>query len=96
MQKCLALNNYKVIYSHKAAKQLQKLDKFTSRTIYAWIDKNLQNCLDPRRHGKALSANLSGLWRYRVGDYRLLAEIQDDKIIILILTVGHRRDVYEV
>ena len=94
MQKCLALNNYRVIYTNKAIKQLQKLDKFTSKAIYAWIDKNLQNCLNPRQHGKALTANHSGKWRYRVGDYRIIAEIQDDKIIILVLTIGHRREVY--
>ena len=45
-------------------------------------------------HGKGLTANRSGQWRYRVGDYRLLAEIQDDKVLILVLNVGHRRDIY--
>jgi mRNA interferase RelE/StbE len=63
--------------------------------IMAWIRKNLDGCTDPRIHGKGLTANRSGEWRYRVGDYRLLAKIQDDKLIILVLTVGHRRDVYK-
>ena len=54
-----------------------------------------QGCDDPRRHGKGLTANRSGEWRYRIGDYRLLAEIQDGRLIILMLTVGHRSDVYK-
>ena len=73
---------------------MKKLDKYTQKLIYAWIDKNLQNCENPRVHGKGLVANKSGYWRYRVGDYRLIAEIQDNEITILIVNVGHRRDVY--
>ena len=56
--------------------------------------KNLEGCENPRLHGKGLTANKSGQWRYRIGDYRLLAEIEDDKIRILILNVGHRSEVY--
>ncbi len=56
--------------------------------------ENLDPCENPRIHGKGLTANHSKEWRYRVGDYRLIAEIQDEKILILILNVGHRRDVY--
>ena len=74
--------------------QLKKLDKFIAGMIIGWMKKNLEGCSDPRRHGKALTANRSGEWRYRVGDYRIIAEIQDDKIIILILTIGHRREIY--
>ena len=77
------LNNYKVEYSIQAVKQLKKLDK------------NLQNCENPRQHGKALVANRKGQWRYRIGDYRLIVEIEDEKIKILVLNVGHRRDVYD-
>lgn len=86
---------YKVHYSPKAAKTLSKLDKSIQRMIYFWIDKNLEGCTNPRIHGKALSANLSGLWRYRIGDYRLIADISDETITILILNIGHRRDIYE-
>lgn len=86
---------YKVEYTPKAVKQLLKLDKHTQKLIYAWIDKNLQNCENPRQHGKGLVANMSGKWRYRIGDYRLIADIQDDKIVILILNIAHRRSVYD-
>ncbi len=86
---------YKVEFTQRALKDLKKLDRHTASLILGWIRKNLENCENPRGHGKGLTANKSGKWRYRVGDYRLLAEIEDDKIIILILNVGHRRDIYD-
>ena len=86
--------SYQVEYTAQAIRELKKLDGFTKRMIKAWIEKNLVGCEDPRQHGKALSANRSGQWRYRIGDYRLLAEIQDDKIIILIFAVGHRSKIH--
>lgn len=85
---------YRVEYTQQAIKQLKKLDKHTRKLILSWIEKNLVNCSDPFIHGKGLMANRSGQWRYRVGDYRLIAEIQDEKVIILIVNVGHRRDIY--
>lgn len=85
---------YKVEYTNNAIKYLAKLDKYTMKMLYKWIEKNLVDCEDPRQHGKSLTGNRSGEWRYRVGDYRIIADIQDDKIVILILEIGHRRDVY--
>ena len=86
---------YKVMFTDKSKKQLLKMDKPIAKLITSWIAKNLQDCEDPRKHGKALTANRSGQWRYRVGDYRLLAEIQDENIIILIVEIGHRREIYK-
>lgn len=86
---------YQVVYSGRAIKELKKLDKYTKRMIKSWIDKNLVDCEDPRAHGKGLTANRSGQWRYRIGDYRLICQIEDEELVILALTVGHRRDVYE-
>ncbi len=86
---------YKVEYTAQAVKQLKKLDKHTAALIYGWIDKNLVDCENPRLHGKGLTANRSGQWRYRIGDYRLIAEIQDEKITILLLNIGHRREIYD-
>jgi len=74
-------------------KEFKQLDKYTQQIIKSWIGKNLQNCENPRAHGKGLTANKSGQWRYRIGDYRLLCLIQDQELIILALTVGHRRDI---
>ena len=86
---------YSVEFTAKAKKQLSKIDKTTAKLITSWLLKNLQGCENPRLHGKGLTSNRSGQWRYRVGDYRLSADIQDDKIIILILDVGHRRERYD-
>ena len=62
--------------------------------IAAWIEKNLVETDDPRRHGKALKIELKDYWRYRVGNYRLLADIDDEEIKIIIIHIGHRREVY--
>ena len=86
---------YSVDYTLQAVKELKKIDHNTRRLILAWIEKNLEGCIEPRQFGKGLSANRSGQWRYRIGDYRLIAEIEDEKITILILTVGHRSEIYK-
>ena len=80
---------YKVFFSDNALKQLKKLDKHISALIIGWIDKNLESTNNPRQHGKALVANRNGQWRYRIGDYRAICEIQDNKITILVLEIGH-------
>ncbi len=85
---------YMVEFTQRALKDLKKLDRHTVALILGWIRKNLEGCENPRLYGKGLTANRSGQWRYRVGDYRLLAEIEDNKITILILNIGHRRDIY--
>ncbi|MCI6585028.1 MAG: type II toxin-antitoxin system RelE/ParE family toxin [Mobiluncus porci] len=75
-------------------KEFKKLDKYTQKMIKGWVLKNLENTDNPRLHGKQLTANLSGLWRYRIGDYRLICQLQDDRLVILALTIGHRREIY--
>ena len=85
---------YEVVYTVQAVKELKKLDTHTRTLILAWIEKNLVGCSDPRLHGKGLTANRSGQWRYRIGDYRVLAEIQEGKLIILVLSAGHRKNIY--
>ena len=87
--------NYRVTYTKTAVKQLKKLDAFTRSTILYWIDKNLANTSNPRQNGKGLTANHSGEWRYRVGNYRILANIYDDEIVIEVFAVGHRKDIYK-
>ena len=76
-------------------KEFKKLDRYTQRMLKSWIEKNLVGCSDPRLHGKGLTANRVGQWRYRIGDYRLICQIDDGKLVILALSVGHRREVYE-
>ncbi|MCD8118871.1 MAG: type II toxin-antitoxin system RelE/ParE family toxin [Lachnospiraceae bacterium] len=76
-------------------REFKKLDRYTQRMLKSWIVRHLDGCEDPRAFGKGLTANRSGQWRYRIGDYRLICEIEDEKLVILALTIGHRRDIYE-
>lgn len=86
---------YRVETTSRFDREFRKLDRYTQKMIAAWIDKYLEGCDDPRVHGKGLTANRSGQWRYRIGDYRLICEIEDNRLVILALTVGHRSEVYE-
>ena len=86
---------YSVVLTERAKKQLSKLDKPVAKLIASWLRKNLQGCENPRQHGKGLTANRTGQWRYRIGDYRVLAEFQDEKVIIMVVEIGHRKKVYE-
>ena len=87
--------SYSVLLSDKAQKALQKLDRYQAKIIVSWIKKNLDGCDNPRLYGKALDSDFKGYWRYRVGDYRLIANIQDNLLVIEIVRVGHRREIYE-
>lgn len=89
------MKRYKIIFSKDFQKIFKKLDSSVQKLVASYIKHNLENTDDPRIHGKALIGDKKGLWRYRIGNYRLIVEIQDDKLIILILTFGHRKDVYK-
>jgi len=82
-----------VEYSSIALKQLKKMDRQTAALIISYIEKKLVNCTEPRRFGKGLQGKLKDKWRYRVGNYRIPAKIEDDRITIMILEVGHRRSI---
>ncbi|EAF6816760.1 type II toxin-antitoxin system RelE/ParE family toxin [Listeria monocytogenes] len=86
---------FHVRFEKEAQKVLKKMDRFQAKLILSWIEKHIEGSDDPRRHGKSLVVNRLGQWRYRVGDYRLIAEIQDNEVIVLILNIGHRRDIYD-
>ena len=86
---------YTVRFSVVALKKLKKMDRYQAALLVGWIEKNLVDCIDPRVQEKALVANHKGKWHYRVGDYRLLALIEDEEIVITIIDVGHRKDIYE-
>ena len=87
--------SYRVEYLPQVVKTLEKMDKYTKKILVEWIEKNLVDCENPRIHGKPLAANRAGQWRYRVGDYRIIAKIEDDKLVILVIAIGHRREVYD-
>jgi len=80
-------------FDARALKDLKKLDRQAQRRILAYLDERVAE--DPRLFGKGLKANLSGLWRYRVGEYRIICQIQDGELIVLVVAVGHRKDIYE-
>ena len=86
---------YRVEYTKAALKQLKKMDRFDARLLLSWIEKNLIGCENPRAHGKALSANRSGEWRYRVGDWRILCVIEDERLVIQVFSIGHHSVAYK-
>lgn len=86
---------YNVQISEKAIKSLKQIDKYQVRIIFAWINKNLVGCTNPRLHGKALAGDKKGYWRYRIGSYRIISEIDDSRVLISIINVAHRREVYD-
>ena len=86
---------YRLEFSKKALKELKSLDPFVARLIISWLNKNIDGCADPRIHGKGLTGSLTGKWRYRIGDYRVVCEIVDQRVIVLVLAVGHRRYIYD-
>jgi mRNA interferase RelE/StbE len=75
--------------------ELQKLDRQAQKEIVDYLEKRIATKGDPRRFGKPLRAQLVGLWRYRVMDYRILCQIKDDVLLVLVVSVGHRKNVYE-
>ncbi len=81
-------------FDARALKELKKLGHKAQRDIIAYLDERIAGSSDPRRFGKGLKAELAGLWRYRVGDYRLLCQINDHELLILVVAVGHRKIVY--
>jgi len=85
--------DYKV--SQKALKQLRKLGAEPARRIFAFLDTRIVNPADPRQAGKRLKGDLAEFWRYRVDDYRLICKIEDDQLVVLVVRLGHRSDVYD-
>lgn len=81
-------------YAETARKQLRKLDKSDARRIAGFMDERVALSDDPRRMGKALKGPLGDLWRYRVGDFRVICDIQDGVLVVLVLQIGNRREIY--
>jgi mRNA interferase RelE/StbE len=76
----------------RALYELQKLDRQAQKDIVAYLDERIATKEDPRRFGKPLRAQLVGLWRYRVRDYRILCQIKDDVLFVLVVSVGHPKE----
>jgi len=85
---------YRIMIPDNVNKKILKFDKNTRKLLYDYISKNLKDTDDPRLHGKALTGNLKGLWRYRIMDYRLIVDIQDEQLIIVAVDFNHGRKIY--
>jgi len=84
-----------ISYTESARRQLRKLDKPTARRIVAFMDGRIATQEDPRSSGEALTGPMLGTyWRYRVGDYRIICDIEDGALRVVVLEVGHRREIY--
>ena len=86
---------WKVEFDDRAAKELRKLDRQAQQDILRYLRKRIATKEDPRRFGKPLSGDLALFWRYRVRDYRMICHIEDDGLLVLVLRLGHRKDIYK-
>ncbi len=86
---------WRVEFDPRAARDLRKLGHEAQRLVLAYLRTRIATAENPRRFGRALTGDLKGLWRYRVGDYRIVASIEEHRFVVLVVTVGHRRTVYE-
>ena len=84
---------WRIRVSDRAAKALRKLDGPIAARIHREL-REIEQLDDPTQRGKALTGNLAGLWRYRVGDYRIVCDIEEGELVVLVIDVAHRRDVY--
>ena len=87
--------HWEINWDERAAAELKKLDRQAQRDIIKYLNSRVASSKTPQSFGKALSGNFSGLWRYRVGDYRLICLINKDVFTVLVLRVGHRKNVYD-
>lgn len=85
---------WRIEYTATARAELRKLDKDASRRILDYMDERVATLENPRNLGKALTGPLGGFWRYRVGDYRVICELKDAQLLVLVLKTGNRREVY--
>lgn len=81
-------------YTATARKQLRKLDRQIAKRIVDYLDRRVATAKSPQTHGKALTGPLGDLWRYRVGDYRIMVELRNEVFTVLVVRVGHRGDIY--
>ena len=86
--------SYKINFSETSLKQLRKLDNLSRKRILNYVSDVLTKIENPRILGKALTGDLKGFWRYRIGNFRIVCQIQDNSLLILILKIAHRKEIY--
>jgi len=84
---------WRIEFTGSARKQLKKLDKDEARLVLSFLRERVAPLEDPRKLGKPLKGQSAELWRYRAGDYRIVCDIQDEKVLVLVVRVGHRKDI---
>ena len=84
-----------VEFDNRARRELRKLDADPQQTILRYLRERIAGAENPRQFGKPPRMNLAGLWRYRVGDYRMICRIEENRLVVFVIKVGHRREVYE-
>ncbi|ANZ57685.1 addiction module toxin RelE [Fructilactobacillus lindneri] len=87
--------HYKLRISSVSKKQLKKMDKHQAKLILQWLLNNVDGIDNPRRIGKGLTSNQSWKWRYRIGNYRAICEIEDQYLVVTAINIGHRRTMYD-
>ena len=85
---------WKIEWDSKALKEAKKLDRDARKKIIEYLEKRVLASQNPYQFGKPLKGNKAGIWRYRVGNYRILCQIEDRALIVLVIAVGHRKDIY--
>ena len=86
---------WKIDFDPAALKELAKLDKPVERRILKFLRERVGKLDDPRQIGTRLQGSLSGFWKYRVGDYRVICSLEHDRLVVLVLRIGHRREIYK-
>ena len=90
----MAAAAWRIEFDRAAAKDLRKLGIEAEERVLRYLRERIAGSTDPRRFGHALTGDRKGLWRYRVGNYRIVASIEDDRFVVVVVAVGHRREVY--
>ncbi len=85
---------WKIEYDEKAVRELMKLDRQTAKRIKIYLDERIATDDYPRRFGEGLTENMAGLWKYRIGDFRVIADIQEHRIVVLVVRIAHRSKAY--
>ena len=78
-----------------AERQLRRLDRPVQRRLLDWLEDRIEGCKNPRHFGEPLKGDRAGFWRYRIGDYRVICDIREDKLVVLAVAIGHRRQIYK-
>lgn len=86
---------YRLLISDDVKKKLSKMDKYLALMLAKDMRKKLDCLENPRRIGKALVGDHKGLWHYRIGAYRVICQIRDDELVVLVIDIGHRSDIYK-